>query len=43
MGQLTFNITNEQRSALQQLQQTARVLEASLIEMDAMIALFNSY
>mmetsp|Transcript_6773 Transcript_6773/g.18176 ORF Transcript_6773/g.18176 Transcript_6773/m.18176 type:complete len:686 (+) Transcript_6773:251-2308(+) len=43
VGQLTFNITQEQRLKLGALQRTARVLEASLIELDEMIALFNSY
>eukprot|EP00983_Pelagomonas_calceolata_P064045 1147952-Pelagomonas_calceolata.AAC.2 len=42
VGQLTFNITQEQRLKLGALQRTARVLEASLIELDEMIALFNS-
>ncbi|KAF5840075.1 hypothetical protein DUNSADRAFT_17810 [Dunaliella salina] len=43
VGQLTFNITHEQKLKLGALQRTARVLEASLIDMDEMIALFNSY
>ena len=43
VGQLTFNCTDHQKKELGQLAKNLKILEASLIDLDLMIALFNTY
>lgn len=43
VGQLTFNFTPAQKKALERLRMVVQTLEASLLRVDDMIALFNDY
>jgi arginyl-tRNA--protein-N-Asp/Glu arginylyltransferase len=42
-GQLNFNMTDDQRKALERLNKVSTALDTSLLRLDGMIALFNEY
>jgi hypothetical protein len=42
-GALNFNMTADQRKALERLQRSCSLLEAAIVSVDEMSALFNEY
>ena len=42
-GQLTFNITDNQKAAIERIRRISQVLESSLLALDEMAAVFNDY